>query len=556
MIEIGTRPLEGETYMKALALAVVVGLIAIVASNAQPSVSALQNNYSYVLPGMPNYGIAQGSIFVMYGKNMGPSQIASAQSFPLNKTLAGVTINVTGSDGKTYQAIPYYVSATQSAAILPSSTPTGNATISVTYNSQTSAQAQVAVVKTAFGILTLNGTGSGDAAAFDARNNYLGLINAANPGEVVTLWGTGLGPAFGDETSVGGTAGDLGSNVPITVWVGGQQAAVQYHGRSQYPGLDQLNVVVPAGASGCSVSVVVQGGSMVSNFVTIPVAATGRVCSDMNGLPSSIVQSLFAKGNFSIGFIYLSKTTNFSTSGVPSDSAGAFFAQISSEFLTASGLGTQVSIGGCSLLVQNLPTPITGLKYLDAGTVTLSPPSGSSVPFLKTDLPGVGPLYTIPGSQASWIPASGGTFTFDNGAGGPSIGHFNTSMTLLAQNLVWTNIDQVADSVLASTPPTLTWTGGDPDGFISVTGSSMMINGQAATTTIFNCTVPPSAQKFTIPQWVLLAMAPSASVGGKPAGGLGINAWGQPQGFNVPSVDYAYHNWYVGSNKIVGYNNQ
>jgi uncharacterized protein (TIGR03437 family) len=108
----------------------------------------------------------------------------------------------------------------------------------------------VAVVKTAFGILTLNGTGSGDAAAFDARNNYLGLINAANPGEVVTLWGTGLGPAFGDETSVGGTAGDLGSNVPITVWVGGQQAAVQYHGRSQYPGLDQLNVVVPAGASG------------------------------------------------------------------------------------------------------------------------------------------------------------------------------------------------------------------------------------------------------------------------------------------------------------------
>ena len=67
--------------MKALALAVVVGLIAIVASNAQPSVSALQNNYSYVLPGMPNYGIAQGSIFVMYGKNMGPSQIASAQSF-------------------------------------------------------------------------------------------------------------------------------------------------------------------------------------------------------------------------------------------------------------------------------------------------------------------------------------------------------------------------------------------------------------------------------------------------------------------------------------------
>src|ERR1035438_1664590 len=97
--------------MKALPLALVVGLTAIVASNAQPSVSALQNNYSYLLPGMPNYGIAQGSIFVMYGKNMGPSQITSAPSFPLNKTLAGVAINVTGSDGKTYQAIPYHRSS-------------------------------------------------------------------------------------------------------------------------------------------------------------------------------------------------------------------------------------------------------------------------------------------------------------------------------------------------------------------------------------------------------------------------------------------------------------
>ena len=216
----------------------------------------------------------------------------------------------TGSDLKVYQALPYYVSAGQSAAILPSATPVGNATIAVTYNGQTSATAQVKVVKTAFGILTLNGAGSGPAAAFDTHSSYLGLSNAANPGEVVTLWGTGLGPATGNETTVGGTAGDLGNNVPITVWVGGKQATVQYHGRSQYPGLDQINVYVPTGVTGCYVSVVVQGGNIVSNFATIPVATSGRVCSDINGMASSDIQVLLAKGTFTQGSITIDKSTN------------------------------------------------------------------------------------------------------------------------------------------------------------------------------------------------------------------------------------------------------
>jgi hypothetical protein len=32
-----------------------------------PTVSGLLNNYSYTLPGLPNYGIAQGSIFDIFG---------------------------------------------------------------------------------------------------------------------------------------------------------------------------------------------------------------------------------------------------------------------------------------------------------------------------------------------------------------------------------------------------------------------------------------------------------------------------------------------------------
>jgi len=39
---------------------------------AQPRVTGIQNNYSYLLPGSPNYAIAQGSIVVLYGSNLAP----------------------------------------------------------------------------------------------------------------------------------------------------------------------------------------------------------------------------------------------------------------------------------------------------------------------------------------------------------------------------------------------------------------------------------------------------------------------------------------------------
>lgn len=564
--------------MKAVLFAIVLGLVIAVASFAQPSVSALQNNYSYILPGLPNYGIAQGSIFVMYGKNMGPTQLAQASSFPLSKTLAGVTINVTGSDGKTYQAIPYYVSAGQIAAILPSATPVGNATIAVTYNGQTSAAAQVKVVKTDFGILTLNNAGSGAAAAFDTHSNFLGPTNAANPGDIVTLWGTGLGPAPGDETAVGGTAVDLDGNVPITVWVGSQQATVQYHGRSQYPGLDQINIYVPSGLSGCYVSVVVQGGTMVSNFATIPVVTSGRVCADFvgpGGLSASDIQALIAKGSGTLGFAYLSKVTNqtpaISIGGITvpgstttTDGATAFFAQYTAQYFIDSGLGNEVSMGGCILwTVQNVATmAYLPVKYLDAGTITLAMPSGSSVPLTKASDPQYGTLYSMtssgqPGQSGyvpSFIPSSGGKFTFDNGSGGTAVGHFNTSLTIGSPTLVWTNIGSVGPTISSSTPPTLTWTGGDPNGYILISGASMQLtSANSATETLFSCMAQQSALQFTIPQWVLLAMPATTSTAGVPMGSLTINSWGQPQRFTVPGIDYASQNWYVGSSKPVGY---
>ena len=167
----------------------------------------------------------------------------------------GVSLAVTVNNTVTHPLL-YYVTPTQIAAILPSATPVGPGTITLTTGSQT-ATAPIQVVQSAFGILTVNGGGTGPAAAFDATANLLGPTNAANPGGTITLWGSGAGPAAGDESSLQ-TPVNLAS-IPIEVDIGGIPATVTYHGRSIYPGVDQVNVVVPPDVQpGCWVSVVTQ----------------------------------------------------------------------------------------------------------------------------------------------------------------------------------------------------------------------------------------------------------------------------------------------------------
>ena len=260
--------------------AVMLGLLAAALGLAQPVVSAVQNNYSYIPPGVPQYGIAQGSIFVVFGTGLANTS-TGLQSIPLRTTVEGVSAAVTVG-GVTRAAILYYVTPSQIAGILPSNTPNGAGTIVVTNNGRASAPAPITVVQSAFGTLTLDGSGGGPAAVFDAANQFLSPTNATRPGEVIVFYGTGVGPTPGDETGTQ-TQTNL-TAVPIVVEIGGKPAQVLYRGRTVFPGLDQINVVVPAGVGpGCGVSVAVSSGTMVGNFTTIPVAASGNTCPTEGG---------------------------------------------------------------------------------------------------------------------------------------------------------------------------------------------------------------------------------------------------------------------------------
>jgi hypothetical protein len=112
---------------------------------AQPAITAVENAASNLDPRLPNAGIAQGAIFVVYGTSLGPANIAVAPAAFQSTTLSNTSVAVTVG-GTTVDAPLYYTSAGQVAALLPSNTPTGPGTITVTYNNQASAKAPIRVV--------------------------------------------------------------------------------------------------------------------------------------------------------------------------------------------------------------------------------------------------------------------------------------------------------------------------------------------------------------------------------------------------------------------------
>ena len=68
------------------------------AAGATPVIAQLQNNYSFPQPGMPNYGIAPGSLFLIYGTGLSsgaPPVLQSSAAPGLPTTLSQTSISVT-----------------------------------------------------------------------------------------------------------------------------------------------------------------------------------------------------------------------------------------------------------------------------------------------------------------------------------------------------------------------------------------------------------------------------------------------------------------------------
>ena len=519
-----------------------------------PVISGLQNNYSYIRAGFPNYGIAQGSIFIISGNNLASTRSFGQPQYPLPTLLDGVSVQVTV-NGTTTQAILYYVTPNQLGAILPSSTPVGIGKITVTKNGETGPATPIQVVQSAFGLLTLNQAGVGPAAALDANFRYLGLTNSIQPGEYVNFWGSGLGPATGNE-AVLQTPVDL-ANIPIEVDIGGVPATVAYHGRSNYPGLDQVQVIVPQGVQpGCNVSVVVRTGNIYSNYASIPVALSGRTCSEPElGITSDQLESAVRKPSFTFGTVNLQKDVNFekdvngNPQTVPNDRASAQFSRFVPLQFGAANLGN-VSIGSCTVYYNSLFGGSTG--EFDAGqAINIGSPIGKATLNPSGDDDGsydefLGSDTTLP----IFIPTAGGSLSFDNGAGGSDVGAFTANLALGAP-LVWSNEASIT-TVNRSNGVTVNWTGGASNSYVQISGMSVTGSGTLAVLNgYFNCAAPVSARQFTVPPAVLLALPPGGSgPPSEPFGTLSVsNITGQQ--FTAPGLDLGLVSASVNFNNVM-----
>ena len=61
---------------------------------AAPQIGAILNAASYSLPALPNYGIAPGSIFVVFGNELGPATSVQASGSRFPTTLGGTSVRV------------------------------------------------------------------------------------------------------------------------------------------------------------------------------------------------------------------------------------------------------------------------------------------------------------------------------------------------------------------------------------------------------------------------------------------------------------------------------
>ncbi len=367
---------------KAFGVAVLMGVLGTLVQAQTPAPTGVVSAASLTLAGLPNGAIAEGSIFTVFGKNLGPGTSVTNASLTLPTTagLGGTVMTITV-NGVTTTAPMIYSSSSQLVAILPSATPVGTGTLSVTYLGVAGSTTPITVVATNFSTLTLNGSGTGPALIVDATNNYsvITATNSAAPGDVLVLYGTGLGPLPAGQNDAANPPVQVNLTTPTTIYVGTTQESPVYHGRSGDAGLDQINFTVPPGVSGCHVPVIIQTGTgstaIVSNSTTIAVAPfRATACSDSNGLPlSSILPN--PDGSLNVGYIALLQTTTTTpaigplpASSTTSSAAVASFYKYTAGLLNVSAsLSGQPSLGGCVVNGFNvgsstsLPVSATGL---------------------------------------------------------------------------------------------------------------------------------------------------------------------------------------------------
>lgn len=187
--------------------------------------------------------IAPGGIFSIFGSGLATSP-GGISSTPYPLDINGTKVFVNGE-----QAPLLYVSPTVVNAQMPTDVPLNTAVfVTVSVGVGVLSQAvNVTVIGVAPALFTADGTGKRLIATQHLNFSKVTGDSPAVPGEEVVLYGTGLGatnpPLLTNNSSP--PAGAPAAEMPV-ITMGGQPAQVLYAGAAGvYPGLYQINLIVP-----------------------------------------------------------------------------------------------------------------------------------------------------------------------------------------------------------------------------------------------------------------------------------------------------------------------
>jgi uncharacterized protein (TIGR03437 family) len=405
---------------------------------------------------------------------------------------------------------------------------------------------------------------------------------SAAAGDYVTIWGSGLGPvpsATDEQKAAPLSTDQCPAAFPCpTVYVGGEKATVTYAGRSGYTAVDQIDFIVPPNVQGCNIPVAVVTGSVTSNVNGISVDPSGASCTDADGVDMSYISALVSsKGYADIGVIGLSSqlwNINLGQDAFQQWLDDSVTAQIG-KFLpytldTIQGLTQAPSAGtagNCTAApYQGYPPPIDygfgSVTSFDAGpALSILSPVGSvgtqPVPQVTNAVGSpagyagvVGGITPLPTGNILdfqqwqtpffWLSTANSDGTFNvNGIssgtytvtapGGKDVPAFTAMLDVLSSDTTfqWTNSSTFANEngtppISRDTPLTITWSGGNPEGFMDIT-----LIGSTVTFTVpsdldpgvqVECVVPTNLGAFTVPTYMLETLP--ASVSGPLAAGM------------------------------------
>ena len=211
--------------------------------------------------------VAPLEIVTLFGANVGPANLVLGQvdgSGKLGTTVGGTRVLFDG-----VAAPILYASATQTGVVVPAGAGQGGSTILTVERNGTlvGGSLSVGMVTSKPALFTANSSGVGQVAAFNQDGSLNSPSNPAEPGSVITLYGTGAG--LMDRALVDGQIMDGNLARPkgaVAVKFGKLAGKIYYAGTAPFlvNGALQVNVGIPAEALPGAIAVQISVGTWTS----------------------------------------------------------------------------------------------------------------------------------------------------------------------------------------------------------------------------------------------------------------------------------------------------